>query len=62
MVCEKLQGRHTQVSKEFSMNFNGTPTKVGMLSVSITLEVIDVVTEIPKGQETWFKGFKFHME
>ena len=60
--CEKLQGCHTQVSKEFSMNFNGTATKVGMLSLSITPEVIPVVTEIPIGQETWFKGLKFNME
>lgn len=44
------------------MNFNGTTTKVGMLSVSITLEVIATVTEIPRGQEMWLKGFKFDME
>ena len=47
--CEKLQGCHTQVSKEFAMNFNGTATKVGMLSFSITPEVIAAVTKIPRG-------------
>ena len=50
--CEKFQGCHTQVSKEFSMNFNGTTTKMGMLSSSITPEVISTITEIPRGQET----------
>ena len=33
--CENLQGFHTQVSKEFSLHFNVTTTKVGMLSVPI---------------------------
>ena len=50
--CEKLQGCHTQVSKEFAMNFNGKTTKVGMLSLSITPEFIAVVTVIPRGQVT----------
>ena len=44
------------------MNFNGTTTKVGMLSLTITPKVIAAVTEIPRDQETWFKGFKFNME
>ena len=48
--CEKLQGYHTHVSKEFSMNFNGTTTKVGMLSFSITPEDIAAITEITRGQ------------
>ena len=33
-----------------------------MLNVPITPEIIASVTEIPKGKETWFKGFKFDME
>ena len=33
-----------------------------MLSVSISPEIIVVVAEIPRGQETWFKSFKFDME
>ena len=53
--CEKLQGFHTQVSKEFYLNLNGTNTKVGMLSVLITPEIIVAITKIPRGQETWFK-------
>ena len=52
---EKLQGCHIQESKEFSLHFNGTTTKVGMLNVPITPEIIASMTEIPRGQETWFK-------
>ena len=59
---EKLQGFHTQVAKEFSLHFSGTNTKIGMLNVPVTPEIIAFVTEIPRGQETWFKGFKFDME
>ena len=60
--CDKLQGYHVQVSKEFTLNFSGTTTKVGMLNLSITPEVIAVATGIPRGQEKWFKGFMFNME
>ena len=42
--CENLQGGHTQISKEFSLNFNGTTTKVGMLSVPINPKIIATVT------------------
>ena len=60
--CKKLQGRHTQVSKEFALHFSGTNTKVGMLNMSVTPEIIALVTEITRGQETCFKGFRFDME
>ena len=50
------------MSKEFALNFNGTTTKVGMLNVSISLEIIATVKKIPRGQENWFKGLKFDME
>ena len=33
-----------------------------MLSVSISPNIIATVIEIPRGQETWFEGFKFDME
>ena len=33
-----------------------------MLNLSVTSEVIAVATGIPRGQEKWFKGFKFNME
>ena len=30
--------------------------------MSVTPETIALVTKIPRGQETWFKGFRFDME
>ena len=39
-----LQGCHVQVSKEFSISFNGTASKVGMLNLTITLETIATST------------------
>ena len=59
--CEKLQGGHSQVTKEFSLHFTGSNTKIGILNLSITPEIIALVTEIPRGQERWFKGFRFDM-
>ena len=47
--CEKLQGGYTQVSKEFALHFSGTTTKVGMLNVPVTPEIIALVTKIPRG-------------
>ena len=60
--CEKLKGRHSQVTKEFSLHFTGSNTKIGILNLSFTLEIIALVTEILRGQERWFKGFRFDME
>ena len=60
--CEKLQGGHTQVSKEFALHFSGTTTKIGMLNVPVTPEIIALVIEMPRGKESWFKGFRFDME
>ena len=60
--CERLQGCHVKVSKEFALNFSGTTTKVGILNLNITPEIIAAATWIPRGQEKWFKGFKFNME
>ena len=58
---EKLQGGHAQTTKEFSLNFIGLNSKVGMLEFASLPEVISTVTEIPRGQESWFKKFKFDM-
>ena len=59
--CEKLQGGHAKITKEFSLNFIGLNSKVGMLELQVSPEVISTVIEIPRGQETWFKNFKFDM-
>jgi hypothetical protein len=31
MLCQKMQRGHPEVANDFSLNFNGTKTKVGML-------------------------------
>ena len=59
--CEKLQGGHMQVTREFALNFTCSNTKVGVLDLQISPEIISLVTEIPRGQERWFKNFKFEM-
>ena len=43
--CEKLQGGHNQVTKEFAMNFTGSNTKVGFLNLPISPEVILAIIE-----------------
>jgi len=50
-----------QVTKEFALNFTGLNSKVGVLELPISPEVIYVVTEIPRGQEKWFKYLNFDM-
>jgi len=50
-----------QVTKEFAFNFKGLNSKVGVLELPISPEVISAVTKIPRGREMWFKNFKFDM-
>ena len=50
------------MTKEFTLHFTGSSTKVGMLNLQISPEVIALVIEIPRGQDTWFKNFRFDME
>ena len=38
-----------QVTREFALNFTGLNSKVGVLELPISPEVISTVTEIPKG-------------
>jgi len=59
--CKKLQGGHAQVTKEFALIFTGLNSKVGMLELQVSPDIISIVTEIPRGQESWFKNFKFDM-
>jgi len=60
--CEKLQGGHVQVTIDFAFNFTSLNSRVGVLEIPISPEVISVVTKIPRGQERLFKNFKFEME
>ena len=59
--CKKLQGVHAQVTKEIALDFTGLNSKVGMLELQVSPDMISTVTEIPRGQENWFKNFKFDM-
>ena len=38
--CQILQAFHAQVSKEFAMNFEGTASKVGVLSFVVSPQTI----------------------
>ena len=53
--CQKLQGYHGKISKEFSINFIGTGSKVGVLIFSVSLDTISQATKIPNSGELWFK-------
>jgi len=39
------------VTKEFALNFTGLNSKVGMLELQVSPDMITTVTEIPRGQE-----------
>ena len=60
--CEKFQGGHSQVTKEFALHFTSSNTKIGILNLSITPETIALVTKIRRGKYRWFKGFIFDMQ
>ena len=42
--CKKLQGGHAQVTKEFAVNFTGLNSKVGMLELQVSPDMISTVT------------------
>lgn len=46
--CKKLQGGHTQVTKEFVLHFSGLSTKFEMLNLQVSPEIIALVIEIPR--------------
>ncbi len=50
------------MTKEFALHFTGTNTKIGILNLQISPEIIALVTKIPRGQDVWFKNFRFDME
>jgi len=50
------------VTKEFALHFTGSSTKVGILNLQISPEIIALVIEIPRGQDTCFNNFRFDME
>jgi hypothetical protein len=53
--CQKMQRGHHEVATEFSLNFDGTKTKVGTLELEVSEATIVATTEIPNTGERWFK-------
>ena len=53
--CEKIQGSHQQVAKEFSLFFDGSKVFIGKEEFLIDETLIIEVTELPSTGEKWFK-------
>jgi hypothetical protein len=58
--CQKMQRGHPEVAREFSLNFDGTKTKVGTLELEVSEETIEATTEIPNTGERWFKAMNLN--
>jgi hypothetical protein len=54
--CQNMQRGHPEVAREFSLNFDGTKTKVGTLEMEVSEATIAATTEIPNTGERWFKS------
>ena len=59
--CQRIQGFHQQVTKDFVLHFDGTKTKVGDLEFVVTPQTISTATGIPSTSMQWFKGTKFDL-
>jgi hypothetical protein len=53
--CQKLQGHHLEVSRDFVQNYKSGKTNVGPLEIHVIAYMIAEVTEIPRIGEQWFK-------
>jgi hypothetical protein len=53
---EKIQGYNMQLTKDFSLNFNGVQTTIVDVTFPVSEETIVAATEIPIQGEKWFKG------
>jgi hypothetical protein len=58
--CQKMQRGHPEVAREFSLNFDGTKTKVGTLELEVSEVNIAATTEIPNTGEIWFKSMNLN--
>jgi hypothetical protein len=47
---------HLEVTRKFSLHFDGQNTKVGDLQFEVTEALISVATGIPITDEKWFKS------
>ena len=60
--CQKLQGRHQQVSQDFVINFKGKYKNFGCIHIPISPDSISKETRIPRTGEEWFKATKFNLK
>jgi hypothetical protein len=54
--CKHMKRGHLEVASEFSLNFDGTNTKVVTLALEVYEATIATTTEIPNTSERWFKS------
>lgn len=59
--CERIQGYHLQLTKEFSRGFEGVQEKVGSMTFPISSQSIVEATEIPLSGNELFKGMDFDL-
>ena len=59
--CQKLEGFHVQVARDFALNYDGIKSKVGPLEITISPDSIAQATKIPRFGEQWFKSMKFQL-
>jgi hypothetical protein len=53
--CQNMQRGHPEVTRKFSLHFDGLKTKVGDLEFEVSETYISVATGIPITRENWFK-------
>jgi hypothetical protein len=54
--CQNMQRGHPEVTRQFSLHFDGLKTKVGDLEFEVTEASISAATGIPITGEKWFKA------
>lgn len=59
--CQKIQGYHLQLTKEFGRYFYGVQAKVGSLDFPVSSQSIAEDTETSLIGEEWFKGMQFDL-
>jgi hypothetical protein len=59
--CERIQGYNVQLTKEFTLNFNGVNTIIAGVTFPVSEETISAATEIPIQGEKWFKGMPLEL-
>jgi hypothetical protein len=45
-----------EVSKQFSLNFDGVKIIIGSLEFQVTEQTVEIATEMPLQGERWLKG------